>query len=139
MIKLLSKISFISSLLLLLGGCATSNCTLPTNLSINAEDYCQNITLAHRAIYENENKELQISVRNLTSFEYEFIYKVEWYDRNGFIISSRLNQWQRIVLKPQRDTTMDVVAPTKDAVDYLITVEKYPRIDTQKNNQLITQ
>ncbi|ACZ12215.1 YcfL family protein [Sulfurospirillum deleyianum] len=123
MTKLLSKALSVAFVAALLSGCAPKMCVLPENISI-AQNFCDTFEITKNERWLNENKEVQFSVRNLSSFPQTFLYKVEWKDAQGFVIDSRLNRWQKAELKEGRTHVIDAVAPIAEVSSYMLFIEK---------------
>ena len=123
MTKLLFKALSVAFVAALLSGCAPKMCVLPENVSI-AQNVCDTFEITKNERWLNENKEVQFSVRNLSSFPQTFLYKVEWKDAQGFVIDSRLNRWQKAELKAGRTHIIDAVAPIAEVSSYMLFIEK---------------
>ena len=123
MTKLLSKALSVAFVAALLSGCAPKMCVLPENVSI-AQNFCDTFEITKGERWLNENKEVQFSVSNLSSFPQTFLYKVEWKDGQGFVIDSRLNRWQKAELKAGRTHIIDAVAPIAEVSSYVLFIEK---------------
>jgi uncharacterized protein YcfL len=70
---------------------------------------------------------IQITGYNRSVATKRFDYKVEWVDKNGIVIDSKAKVWQTISAKARNNFSFNVIAPSKDAVDFKMNTRKTPK------------
>ena len=84
---------------------------------------------------ENGLTEVQFGVKNKKEGEsVDFLYHVEWFDKDGFKIKSMTDTFVPVHLGPQEEKIIDVVAISPKAVSYKIVISDY-----DKNKERIIQ
>ena len=62
----------------------------------------------------------QITVLNNTKKSQRFEYWVQWFDKDGFAISSAVQSWQPVLIYGRMEKTLLATAPSEDAVRYRV-------------------
>lgn len=88
---------------------------LATNISI---------TKISSAIDSGGLLEIQVAGINKTSFYKKLEYKVEWIDKNGFVISTILSRWTEFPVFGNAEFRFKAVAPKTTAIDFRILIRK---------------
>ncbi|MDD5134128.1 MAG: YcfL family protein [Phycisphaerae bacterium] len=71
--------------------------------------------------------EVQVTGYNRSVATKRFDYKVEWVNKNGIVIDSKAKVWQTISAKARNNFSFNVIAPSKDAVDFKMNTRKTPK------------
>ena len=71
--------------------------------------------------------ELNINGHNKAYSTKKFRYKVEWFDENGFLISSKTNVWMQASAMGKSPFSIRATAPTRDAVDFKMDTRKWEK------------
>jgi uncharacterized protein YcfL len=71
---------------------------------------------------------VQLNVDNNSSGgETDFMWKCEWFDNTGMAIAGQNPQWTKVILLPGQATTISIIAPTPNAVDWRVSMTKWQR------------
>lgn len=67
---------------------------------------------------------MQIEARfvNTSNFNREVIYKVDWLDKDGFLIKNITTKWKRVLIQSNRNFVISTTSPNDKAVDYKIRI-----------------
>ncbi|WP_461534915.1 YcfL family protein [Spongorhabdus nitratireducens] len=66
----------------------------------------------------------QAELRNRWVFELDFAYRFQWFDKDGFEVTSWQRPWTRIVLAGGERKYVQAVAPKPEAVSFKIQVSE---------------
>ncbi|MBX3355238.1 MAG: DUF1425 domain-containing protein [Phycisphaeraceae bacterium] len=70
---------------------------------------------------------VQINVRNEGAGDLWFLWQVVWTDRSGMRIPAGTVAWTREVLAERQEGSIEFAAPTPEAYDWRVTLEKWDR------------
>lgn len=70
---------------------------------------------------------VQINVRNEGAGDLRYMWQVVWTDRSDMQILTQSINWTREFLAERQDGTILFTAPTRDAVDWRVTLQKWER------------
>lgn len=66
--------------------------------------------------------EVEARFKNTSSFNRGLLYKVDWFDENGFLITNITTKWKRATVQSNRDFIVRAISPSDKAVDYKIRI-----------------
>ncbi|MBM4113128.1 MAG: DUF1425 domain-containing protein [Phycisphaerae bacterium] len=127
------------SLLVLLCGCKATNTVSSRHPGVrpNAIDVSYKVDNAFLALelkvisaYEEVVNGLinaQINVRNEGAGELRYMWQVVWFNKSGMQVPIEPVTWTREFLAERQDGTILFTAPTRDAVDWRVTLRKWER------------
>jgi uncharacterized protein YcfL len=61
-------------------------------------------------------------------------YKIDWIDKNGFIVKTILSKWKMATVEENRDFTINGVSPSNQIKDFVIRVQDTSRDDEQRKD-----
>ncbi len=70
--------------------------------------------------------QVQVANRSGTS-ETDFMWKCEWFDGKGVSIPGQNPQWTKVILLPGQETTVTLIAPNPEAVDWRLSMTRWQR------------
>ena len=112
------KKSFIFAAWMFICACATPLMYDQAKFSISSDVKLLNITTQSSTRERDGQTQAQVigvSAKNQTVY-----YKTEWFDANGFKISTTLNQWKKANLRKDAEFIWNFVAPSPRAVAYRV-------------------
>lgn len=127
------------ALLILLAGCKATNTVSSRHPGVrpNAVDVSYKVDNAFLAselrvisAYEevvNGLLQVQINVRNEGAGDLRYMWQAVWTNRAGMQIPIEPVTWTREFLAERQDGTILFTAPTRDAVDWRVTLQKWDR------------
>jgi len=74
---------------------------------------------------------VQAKFKNMTFTNRNVAYKIDWIDKNGFIIKSILSKWKVATVEENRDFIINGVSPSNQIKDFEIRVQR-TSIDDEK-------
>ena len=80
--------------------------------------------ISERVNKESGLKELQVMGENDSNDYMLLKYRVVWYDKDGFEIKAIGDKWMELPVYKNADFTIHVIAPTKNATDYRLFINK---------------
>ena len=66
--------------------------------------------------------EVEARFKNESSFNKDLLYKVDWFDKDGFLITNITTKWKRVVVQSKRDFNVRAVSPSDKAVNYKLRI-----------------
>ena len=117
------KFLWIAILTVLISGCADkSSYVKVVDPSIAKEISIEKIS--ERVNKESGLKELQVLGINESRDYMKLRYRVVWFDKDGFEIKSIGENWMELPAYKNANFTIHIVAPSKEAVDYRLFINK---------------
>ncbi len=135
----LTALTALAALLLLLSGCKATNTVSSQRPGVrpNAVDVSYKVNNAFLAselrvlsAYEemvNGLIQVQINVRNEGAGDLWYMWQVVWTNKAGMQIPIEPVVWTREVLAERQEGTILFAAPTRDAMDWRVTLRKWER------------
>ena len=112
------------ALSLLLIGCSSKEPTASPHLDI--EDNSVNSFLSLQSLNDRFTNggmmEVEARFKNESSFNKDLLYKVDWFDKDGFLITNITTKWKRVVVQSKRDFNVRAVSPSDKAVNYKLRI-----------------
>lgn len=113
---------FVLSLLLI--GCSSKEPKVSPHLDI--EDNSVNSFLSLQSLNDRFTNggmmEVEARFKNESSFNKDLLYKVDWFDKDGFLITNITTKWKRVVVQSKRDFNVRAVSPSDKAVNYKLRI-----------------
>ncbi len=112
------------ALSLLLIGCSPKEPKASPHLDI--EDNSVNSFLSLQSLNDRFTNggmmEVEARFKNESSFNKDLLYKVDWFDKDGFLITNITTKWKRVVVQSKRDFNVRAVSPSDKAVNYKLRI-----------------
>ena len=113
---------FVLSLLLI--GCSSTEPKASPHLDI--EDSSVNSFLSLQSLNDRFTNggmmEVEARFKNESSFNKDLLYKIDWFDKDGFLITNITTKWKRVVVQSKRDFNVRAVSPSDKAVNYKLRI-----------------
>ncbi|WP_375724819.1 YcfL family protein [Arcobacter sp. KX21116] len=77
---------------------------------------------------------VQARFKNTTYMNRNVAYKIDWIDKNGFIVKTILSKWKKATVEENRDFTINGVSPSNQIKDFVIRVQDTSRDDEQRKD-----
>ena len=77
--------------------------------------------------------EIEVIFNNYTSSNEKIAYKVDWFDKDGFIVDTIMSKWKVVEVEAKRNLVIRAVSPSIKAVDYKIRMQ-FPSDDDEFRN-----
>jgi len=119
-------------------GCVKEELLVPKkyeNLIVDKQIYQKFHIL--NSVYKTKNDGLivaEVNVKNISSSEESFTYKVDWKDIDGFDIQTIMSRWITVNVEPKRRAIISVVAPSAKAKQYIIHITTTSSFDEKRKN-----
>lgn len=112
------------ALSLLLIGCSSKEPKASPHLDF--EDNSVNSFLSLQSLNDRFTNggmmEVEARFKNESSFNKDLLYKVDWFDKDGFLITNITTKWKRVVVQSKRDFNVRAVSPSDKAVNYKLRI-----------------
>lgn len=113
---------FVLSLLLI--GCSSKEPKASQHLDI--EDSSVNSFLSLQSLNDRFTNggmmDVEARFKNESSFNKDMLYKIDWFDKDGFLITNITTKWKRVVVQSKRDFNVRAVSPSDKAVNYKLRI-----------------
>ena len=113
---------FVLSLLLI--GCSSKEPKASQHLDI--EDSSVNSFLSLQSLNDRLTNggmmDVEARFKNESSFNKDMLYKIDWFDKDGFLITNITTKWKRVVVQSKRDFNVRAVSPSDKAVNYKLRI-----------------
>lgn len=134
--KYLFKLIALAALIFAISGCNETPMPAHPNWPIAIDKTLQNkIEITNLISRQNSNglMEVQFGIRNsLQETSLDFLYHIEWFDKDGFNIKSITDTFIPVHLGAVEEKTFDIIATSPKAITYKIDI-----VDYDKNKERI--
>lgn len=80
--------------------------------------------------------EAEIVIKNIDSSPNKVVYKIDWFDQNGFVIETILSKWKIVTIEGKRNMIIHIISPSHDAVNYKIRFQKLTDDDLKRDKNV---
>lgn len=78
------------------------------------------VLAVNQTLVSGDLLKLQVRVENLSQKTQFFRYRIEWYDREGFLVETSTDLWKPLILQGREVSSLTSVALSPKAVDFVV-------------------
>lgn len=79
---------------------------------------------------------VQAVIRNKSGSNKSLIHKIDWYDKDGFLIKNITTQWNKKLLKNGKYLVIEGISPSDKVVDFKIRLDLSGEVEKKNKNGL---
>ena len=78
--------------------------------------------------------EIEVIFKNYTDSNEKVAYKVDWFDKDGFIVDTIMSKWKVVEVEANRNMVIHAISPSVRATEYKIRMQFPSEDDEFRNN-----